>query len=642
MEKRVGISIDSSGVKQGFDDLRKSAEITARDIVKNSRSYSTSYKEVKKDILDQIKAIEERNKAELDGRKRAIQEEKNYLQLRQQEGKLAAERIDDVGKRKEVLGDVRQKFLEGSSAVKQQEMDYAKFEEELKNQTKELKGVIEAIETSSKREIQEDRINVEKSIRHSDTVNQLAPDIDPLVAFKETYQKELLGVEDKQPRDGLLQYQKNMQTLESMLSSSNIYEGIVGGGRDVANRYTDRGGATGFGALAASSVLGLSMRAIQSSSAYAQSLGQNVGMFGGSIEGYQRGIEWDKNGFRAGYKNPFTDLGVDLQQAAQRRADIGRATGESSRGDAYRSFVLEKGAGLGMGEISSMARLSRGGGMGAYDQTNMTIRALRDSGAIKGSNYSLLPEFLQTLTSLGQQQLETLGEVNQGVNIKMVAGISNLDESFKKPDVLRGVVNNLQGGLTQGQNPQTEALQYSVLSRINPNASLFELQKMREKGLSQEDYAQDYLTQLQDISGGSNERFFMNIMSAFGTSASVAEDIGTGFQEGKLKEVLDKSFETGDVGLQGRAASSAPEIVQSTAKFTAQFQQTGKDLVDGMSQIIDNLMKANEEGGLKAVTLDIAEGVNNTVDEIAKLNPLLKAATEYNKWALNQIRDLTK
>jgi len=59
-DKKINVSVDDSGVSK----LRQSANELARDMIRSSRAYSTSSKEVLKDLEDQIKAIEKRNKLE--------------------------------------------------------------------------------------------------------------------------------------------------------------------------------------------------------------------------------------------------------------------------------------------------------------------------------------------------------------------------------------------------------------------------------------------------------------------------------------------------------------------------------------------------------------------------------------------------
>ena len=254
--------------------------------------------------------------------------------------------------------------------------------------------------------------------------------------------------------------------------------------------------------------------------------------------------------------------------------------------------------------------------MDAMGVTGRTVSAFRGAGTISGGNLALLPEYLQTLIGLSQQQLQTLGEVDQGINVRMIAGISALDEAFKNPDVLRGVVSSLQGGLTNASSPQVEALQYSVLSRANPGASLFELQKTRERGLSDPKYASMYLTQLRDVSGGSDERFYLNIASAFGMSASMAEKVGGRFAAGDIDSIIDLAGTGSAAGeIAGRAGRGrgTSEIEISTAKFTSQFQQTGKDLVDGMVKLSDNI-KILFEG------LDIFSKIGDAIETANKVN----------------------
>ena len=65
------------------------------------------------------------------------------------------------------------------------------------------------------------------------------------------------------------------------------------------------------------------------------------------------------------------------------------------------------------------------------------------------------------------------------LNSTIIASIAALGEEFQNPEVLRYVVQGLKSGLMQAATPQVEALQYSSLSQFAPNASLWQLEKMR-------------------------------------------------------------------------------------------------------------------------------------------------------------------
>jgi len=577
-DKQIGIGVDASQTRQGFDRIRKSAEDLAKDIIRSSRAYSSSSKEVTKDIEEQIRAIEKRNKLDKEFREGRVQSQVQSGQLTESQGKAQVSQI-------------RQDF--GQDRM----------------QTQLLRELIETVKQTSKEEIREDRSAVEKRIAKSRKVDELAPEGDPFENLKETLQKGELGnvgQEEVEQRQKFSASQRGLSVAQSVMQSSNEYEAVTRGGLDIADKLLPTGGIIG---AIATMTLGYGLRALQAAAPYTEATARNRGVFG-----------------QGGYAN-LTGFGMNLAESNRRYMEMGRASGFGSLARTRESAILERGAGLDMGMIGQLERYSRGGGMSAYDQTGTMIEALRKAGAIDDNNLALLPEYMQSLISINREQLDTLGEVDAGVNVKMLAGISELDESFKNPEVLQQVVGKLRGGLTQASSPQMEALQYSILSRSAPGASLFELQKMREapffsEGGEMNTYLPDMLGTLQKMSGGSRDRFFMNIMQTFGTSATIAEKIGSGFIDspGRIEEILKSELDPSAAGLRGRAGSGVSSIERSTAKFSAHFERTGAKMVDGINDLIseiEKLRKDYETSGSITETLlkglGVSEGTIGTI-----------------------------
>jgi len=61
-DKRIGISVDTSGYDEGFNRIKARADEVASDMIRNSRELGQSSKEIIKDLEEQIRIIERRNK----------------------------------------------------------------------------------------------------------------------------------------------------------------------------------------------------------------------------------------------------------------------------------------------------------------------------------------------------------------------------------------------------------------------------------------------------------------------------------------------------------------------------------------------------------------------------------------------------
>jgi hypothetical protein len=241
---------------------------------------------------------------------------------------------------------------------------------------------------------------------------------------------------------------------------------------------------------------------------------------------------------------------------------------------------MERGLGLDSGLINQMESTQMGerSGLSTRGIVQGTIGAFRATGAIKGGDMAALPQYLQIANQIGQEHLKVLGRVDTGINTKMVAGISGMNDALKNPQYLGNVVASLRSGLTSAPNEQTEALQYSTLSRMNPKGSLFDLTKAREKG----EYLPEYLQNLKNISGGGDQYKF-SLMSQFNLSAQAAEDVAGGDIE-KLKRTMSSKMSTrGGVDLEGRAGGATGTLTANISKWTNTFEQTGKDITDAFN-----------------------------------------------------------
>ena len=150
MDKKIRIGVDSSEAKGFQGQLRKDAENLAREMIRSARAYSTSSKEVLKDIEDQIKAIEKRNRLDADFRKTRLESVKD---------KISPEQF--------------------STQKSNLNRDFREYQ----IQTNLLRDLIDTIKSTSKEEIREDRKGVYKRISKSKSVDKLGISGDEYAAF---------------------------------------------------------------------------------------------------------------------------------------------------------------------------------------------------------------------------------------------------------------------------------------------------------------------------------------------------------------------------------------------------------------------------------------------------------------------------
>lgn len=267
----------------------------------------------------------------------------------------------------------------------------------------------------------------------------------------------------------------------------------------------------------------------------------------------------------------FNYLGLSTAEALRKQSEYKRANVNLSSSD----LEFEKGFGISGGGMSSLLQSTRNDVLNdMYTSGQMGARYLSylTSAISPRQVRSYSEEYLKILVDLNQQQLEQVGYTNSLVNSEIVQGIAKLDDSFQNPAVLQRVISSLQSGLMNANSPQLEALQFSSLQKIKPNASYFELLKARENPFSAENagYLNEYLKDLSSI--GTDEEGFMNVASAFGISNTLAEKIVRGarakWKNGEIFYGQDFKNIQNEYNVAQEAINSTSQMQQSTARTT--------------------------------------------------------------------------
>ena len=167
-DKQIRIGVDPSAAKDFQEKMRMISEQMAEGLLRDARKYTTSAKEVNEFLKERIK----------------LQRESIEL---------------DKGMRQSIASE---KFESGKTSKGQFEREKAGIDKdyrEEKLQTKILQDILAKIEKNSKDENRERRIDVEKRIQASKTVDQLDPKGDIEEHYKETLQQEYLqSLRDKE------------------------------------------------------------------------------------------------------------------------------------------------------------------------------------------------------------------------------------------------------------------------------------------------------------------------------------------------------------------------------------------------------------------------------------------------------------
>lgn len=591
-KEKVGIDIEARGAEEASEQLQKvreEAKNLSEELIKSAIENTRTSREATTEVERGIASLERKKKLELE-EERYFAEEK-YLAI---------------------IGDAKTNPRQKEQALEnyyQQIAEIKKEEKETSLESKILREILTTIKETANKELQSDREGVEKTIAAFEA-EELT--LSPEEELKVRMQKEILK-EEKEEEEGE----------ERRRGTTGIFGGVLGGSflgtflaqqlqnmaGTIANVATQRNEMymiTSLLALIPFVGQGLSSlmdKALSEAEGYGRALGGMAAIRGRGMEEF-RGIGKEAEDYGFTYQE-FLEAMKPISMA------IGVGGGDRLRRETEMFLQLTKGTPVSREDLLEIARLQRYGGEGMFQTVQRGIYGGRAAGVIAGEDFSLLPEYLKILVSLGREQAFKLGKIDTGINAAVVDSLASLGDVFKNPELLGQLVPIIEKGLETPVTPQVEALQFAALSQVFPGASLWEMEKMREKGVAaynpktQETYLETLLNNLRQVSAG-DETFYRNIFYTFsGISRTLAEDLGKGFIEKEKKggffepEVWAKKIEAERKGevpfeeqeLLKRAIESTTVLDRSTAHISNIFQTTGDSLARNMKSLEEAILK---------------------------------------------------
>jgi hypothetical protein len=575
-DKKVRISVEDSKLK----DLKRTATELANDMIRSSRQYTTSSKEVLRDLEDQIKLIEKRN------------------------------RLD---KETQISG-VRTKFAAGEinkGALQKGVTDIRTASQQDNLQVSLLREVIDTIKQTSKNEIREDRIGVEKRIRSDKTVNQLGVTGDPQLALQRTIQQGLLGDlgEEESGQRGRFKAfgrfgrgtGRAFNTGAQLGTSRNemyALAGLVGltpiigqGMSALANRFLSAGET-----------------AETSMTSYATA---NMGMgYGGARKAWSdiKGGSWAYG------------LGMNPSEALSRRADIRRSIGFNVGGDDFQQLMgAEKF--VGAGSVGQLAGVSR------YGQGDI-VKVIR---VLEGNqrNVTRLTENIGAYVQASNAALNISSSVDEKMMAKTIMGVSRATgQSGIGLNQVTGAIQGLGGT----GNPIVKSLMMRSFRQANPNASLFDIQAMMEDPLTNIGRGGgQFFENIKSMTGG-GQMYKQVLHSVFGGKLSrtrIGEILQGGGDFTQIAKEAQSAQESG-INLKSLAATTTGIGATATARADATFQELGLKTLEATKDVIDTVKSLYE----RLLTESESEKERNTI-----LRDSLEAQTKQTEMAVEDLRD---
>jgi hypothetical protein len=205
-----------------------------------------------------------------------------------------------------------------------------------------------------------------------------------------------------------------------------------------------------------------------------------------------------------------------------------------------------------------------------------------------GNDNAKLVELITMQNKLTQMQTGTIERVNSNQSAALLKGFEKLGGSFAD-DRAAERIQTVNQSLTNPNNEFKQALSYSVLRQANPDADLFELKKMQEKGVLEKGYLEGVMKQLQQA-GGSESLKKYQLMEYTNLSAEQTEKLYDGYQKDPnfLDDVYSNATKRKNYGLDGnygKAQENTGAVTRESAVYSDLFAGAGKVFIESVDKM---------------------------------------------------------
>jgi hypothetical protein len=547
-------------------DLRGKIGATMDDMIRKSRQYTNSSKEVTRDLKEQIAYLEKKARLEKDMSLSKARELREYGGLKEQrEANFIASTANDKYKNDRLIINL-------------------------------LKEQLDAINATSKNEIRENRNEVSKIVEADKSLNRLGVKGDPAENYKRLLQRDILGQLGKEEQDEKSTFQR--------------FKKFGKDGGEIFNKASN---------VAVSRNEMYAVAAVLSTIPW---VGQGMGNVANRLYSSAEGIGKQKEAFGVsnrmsmGSVNQFdlagrartigAEYGFNAEETMARWNAYQRANLESnifSPDDAAAKYRLhaERKLGLSQGEIQGMygsSRHTKGGSDITQAISNLNTYLV----ANKMPN-AMLPELVKSYNSLSAN-ISRISYVDRDSLSRSVTGIAGA--SGLTGEHLERFLGATQG-LGDPQDPMTRSLMMRAFRKVRPNASLWEIQKQMENPMDNLDSMSVLMEDLKNQTGGGD--YYKQVLTTlFKGNLSRHEIDALVSNKKSLAEIYKSKGDKGNVEeeVNGGASDYVSEMTKSTKKMDALFQDYGNK-----AAIFTDKMLVKAEEALKKLIYgdeDLPEG----------------------------------
>lgn len=285
----------------------------------------------------------------------------------------------------------------------------------------------------------------------------------------------------------------------------------------------------------------------------------------------------------------FTGLGY----SAIDRSALGQPLARARRGGIGLDYainsqmMLKKGIGLDENTFANVEQLSYLGNAPGLGNIQGSIAGMRGAGIVKGEDYTAVSPYLEMIVNLAKEQVTRLGKIDYGVNSRLVSAVASMSDVMQlSPEAAGSMLEGIQSGLKSGGSSQMNTVKMMALSKLHPNASMFELNEEMEQGARSPGYAKSVLDVSKQMTGGGEAQLWF-IKNAFPgmtfAQARIFRDNG-----GKFSDKLSEAFGgegVSDLLKKGEGATTLKE--KMGAKQDNLAVETGEGIIKMVGKLDD-------------------------------------------------------
>lgn len=616
-ERKVNFTGVDNGVSNMMNRLREDSKQLTNELIRDAQSYSSTSRDQLQYIEEQIRAIERRNRIEAQGQRLILDRQREAGTITSDQYQQQVAQIGTINRADDL-------------------------------QVSLLRELIEAVRSTSRDEIREDRKGVQDRVREfqrREARGDLSTYSDEEL-FKLRQQQEMLGMApgDRPGQGG------GMSVFGGVVAA-NILNRLGGLAQQVPRAQTGLdlvGPGVTIGATAIGAAIGTGFDATTLGQTEFQIIGAELGSRIGEVysEALVRTLTSREAlnaarlrlGAVTGNNRAFTtaaglgreNLGLDVIQQTELAARVLSLTGRQG-GIAERTYdfqALQTAFGFDEGLVARRFALERVG------QTNTTLEIARIlqaaeqlgffpstiSGVTKDQTTFI--DLIRSQTALIEQfsQVATVADPNQA--LRTILEFNRVGGMFGTADPRSmGLISSINQGLATPQNDFMQAANFQVLRRLSPGAGLFDLLRMQQQGLQTPGFLRGVIGDITQMGGGEDFQRLMLAQRLPGVPLDAISDLFD--RRDRIGEISDEELAniTGQGGLQAlrdRAARNVPRLARDRAEITNAFIQGSIDGINTVAAKFGDEISRALEGAGDELKRKMNEAGTELVDEFTK------------------------